>query len=217
MSEFRPCIHAPLPDAAAHCLDNLERFLLGVALFTLILAGKAPAADQATVTNTKVDAAAVNFAQFSPTVPVLPAFPVVITPTSGSVAPFSTSEFRPRKHTLFDQDASVSAFNEAAPIHYTTVWQRLSEYKSHDRVRLLTLWESSDSSVSLQAGKRGDPSLQWTSRLMNHGGSTRGLLDRFFSASIASAASSFHNSGRTSNATASPPKPITAPVAAALK
>ena len=62
----------------------------------------------------------------------------------------------------------------------TSVWQRLSDYKSHDRVRLLTLWESPGSTVSLQAGKRGDPSLQWTSRLMNRelGMPGRGFLRR---------------------------------------
>ena len=138
-------------------------------------------------------------------------------PTSGGVTVFSTTEFRPRRHSVFDRDPAVSAFTDAPMIHYSTVWQQLSEYKSHDRVQVLTLWESSGSSVSLQAGKRGDPSLQWTSRLMNRGGSTRGLLDRFFSASIAGAASGFHNSGRTSNAPAAAPKAVPPPVAAALK
>ncbi len=214
MSEFRPSLDALLRDAAAHCHDKRERFLLGLALFTLVLAGKALAGDQATVINTKVEAAPVNFGQFSPAPP-----PGVFTvPTSGGVPVFSTTEFRPRKHTLFDRDPAVNAFTEAPLIHYTTVWQRLSEYKSHDRVQLLTLWESSGSSVSLQAGKRGDPSLQWTSRVMNRGGSTRGLLDRFFSASIAGGASGFHtSSSRPSNAPAAAPKPVPAPVAAALK
>jgi hypothetical protein len=59
--------------------------------------------------------------------------------------------------------------------------------------------------------------LQWTSRLMNRGGSTRGLLDRFFSASIAGAASGLHNSGRPSNAHTTAAKPVPPPVAAALK
>ena len=43
--------------------------------------------------------------------------------------------------------------------------------------------------VSLQAGRHGDPSLQWTSRLMNRGGATLGLLDRVFSVSLARASS----------------------------
>jgi hypothetical protein len=74
----------------------------------------------------------------------------------------------------------------------TTVWQRLSDYRSRDRVRVVTLWETGGSSVSLQAGKKGDPSLQWTSRLMNRGGATRGLLDQVLSASLGGVARGLH-------------------------
>ena len=80
------------------------------------------------------------------------------------------TDFRLRKDTVFDTDPAVNAFGDAPMLQGTTVWQRMSEYKSHDRVRLLTLWESSGSTVSLQAGHHGDPSLQWTSRTMNRGG-----------------------------------------------
>jgi hypothetical protein len=211
MSEFRPSVDAPLQHEPAPCHSSRERFLLGLAVFTLMLTSKTPAAEQAAVI-TKAGPAPVNFGPISPS--ALTSTPGVFTmPTSNGVPVFSTTEFRPRKRTVFDRDPAVSAFTEAPTIHYTTVWQQLSEYKSRDRVQVLTLWESSASSVSLQAGKRGDPSLQWTSRLMNRGGSTRGLLDRFFSASSAGAASGLHNSGRPSNATAAAP----APVAAALK
>ncbi len=190
----------------------------------MVLTSKSPAAEQAAVINAKVEPAPANLGPIAPTSSVLfpapalaPAPGVFAMPTAGGVPVFSTTEFRPRKRTLFDRDPAASAFTDAPMIHYTTVWQQLSEYKSHDRVQVLTLWESSGSSVSLQAGKRGDPSLQWTSRLMNRGGSTRGLLDRFFSASIAGAASGFRGSGRTSNAPAAAPKPAPPPVAAALK
>ncbi len=189
------------------------------------------------VINAKVEAAPVNIGPVSPASSVLfpppalmpapdlmpapgltPATGVFAMPTSGGVPVFSTTEFRPRKRTVFDRDPALSAFTDAPMIHYTTVWQQLSEYKSHNRVQVLTLWESSGSSVSLQAGKRGDPSLQWTSRLMNRGGSTRGLLDRFFSASIAGAASGFRNSSsRSSSTPAAAPKGAPPPVAAALK
>ena len=80
---------------------------------------------------------------------------------------------------MLDRDFQVNVA-DGALIDDTTVWQRLAEYRTRDRVRVLTLWESGASTVSLQAGKRGDPSLQWTSRLMNRGGATRGLLDHFF-------------------------------------
>jgi hypothetical protein len=223
MSEFRPFIDAPLHHEPAPCQSGRERFLLGLAVFTLVLATKTPAAEQAAVINAKVEAAPVNFGPISPASLVLIPAPTskpggFTMPTSAGVPVFSTTEFRPRKRTVFDRDPAVSALTETPMIHYTTVWQQLSEYKSHDRLQVLTLWESSGSSVSLQAGKRGDPSLQWTSRLMNRGGSTRGLLDRFFSASIAGAASGIHNSSsRSSNAPAAAPKAVAPPVAAALK
>lgn len=177
----------------------------------------APAVDQMTVVSARVNPAPVNFGRLSPTVALVTPSPGIFTiPTSGGVPVFSTTEFRPRKHALFDHDFSASAVSETPLIHYTTVWQRLSEYKSHDRVQVLTLWESSGSSVSIQAGKRGDPSLQWTSRLMNRGGSTRGLLDRFFSASFAAAAGSFRNSNRSANALV-PAKPAPAAMVAGLQ
>ena len=224
MSEFRPSTDAPFNHEPAPCHSGRERFLLGLAVFTLVLTSKPPAAEQVAVINAKVEAAPVNFGPISPGSPVLIPAPSLATatgvftmPTSGGVPGFSTTEFRPRKRTVFDRDPAVSAFTDAPMIRYTTVWQRLSEYKSHDRVQVLTLWESSGSSVSLQAGKRGDPSLQWTSRLMNRGGSTRGLLDRFFSASITGAASGFRSSGRTSSAPSAASKPGLPPVAATLK
>jgi hypothetical protein len=64
------------------------------------------------------------------------------------------------------------------------VWQRLQEYRTRDRVRVMTLWESGVSNVSIQTNRKGDPSLQWTSRLMNRGGATRGLLDRWSPVSV---------------------------------
>lgn len=65
-----------------------------------------------------------------------------------------------------------------------TVWQRLAEYRSRNRVRVLTLWESTASTVSIQTDRRGGPSLQWTSRWMNRGGATRGLLDHWMPMSM---------------------------------
>ena len=94
----------------------------------------------------------------------------------------------------------------------TTVWQRMSEYKSRDRVRLLTLWESSASTVSLQAGKGGDPSLQWTSRVMNRGGSTRGLLDQLFSVSFVGAGNAQRGATRSTSAQFAPKQARVGPV-----
>ncbi len=68
----------------------------------------------------------------------------------------------------------------------TTVWQRLNEFRSQDRVRVLTLWETETgaSNVSLQASKKGDPSLQWSSSWTNQGRASHGLLDRVLSATL---------------------------------
>jgi hypothetical protein len=99
------------------------------------------------------------------------------------VKSFPTREFRPRGHSLLEKDIQVEAVDAAPLMNNTTVWQRLSEYRSRDRVRLVTLWETGGSSVSLQAGRKGDPSLQWTSRLMSRGGS-RGVFDELLTRSL---------------------------------
>jgi hypothetical protein len=105
---------------------------------------------------------------------------------------FSAGEFRPRGHSILDKDSRLADAEDAPMLRGTTVWQRLSDYRSRDRVRVVTLWETGGSSVSLQAGKKGDPSLQWTSRLMNRGGATRGLLDQVLSASLGGVARGLH-------------------------
>jgi hypothetical protein len=91
---------------------------------------------------------------------------------------FSSKDFRPRGRSILDADPRLNIADENVAFN-TNVWRRLNEYRTHDRVQVLTIWNSTGSTVSLQAGKHGDPSLQWTSRLMNRGGATRGLLDRF--------------------------------------
>ncbi|MEP6883553.1 MAG: hypothetical protein ABJC66_02270 [Gammaproteobacteria bacterium] len=218
MSEFRPSTYVPLRNEAVHCHGSRDCILLGLVLIALVRTSAALAGDQFVAINAKIDPAPVNFGRFSPAAMVVTPTPGIFTmPTSGGVPVFSSTEFRPRGHMVLDKDdPAASALGEAPLIHYTTVWQRLSEYKSHDRVRLLTLWESSDSSVSLQAGKRGDASLQWTSRLMNRGGSTRGLLDRFLSVSLAGASGGVRNSSRSANAVAAP-KAVPPAVVAGLK
>jgi hypothetical protein len=112
-------------------------------------------------------------------------------PNAQDAGELATQDFRPRRHSVFE------AKNDGAPddqpmLHGTTVWQRLKDFRSHGRVCLLTLWETGSSSVSLQAGKKGEPSLQWTSHAMNRGGATRGVFDQLFSTSIARASRGMH-------------------------
>ena len=79
---------------------------------------------------------------------------------------------------MLDHDSPVAASNDLPMLHGTSVWERLTDYRSHGGVRLLTLWETGGSSVSLQAGRKGEPSLQWASHSMNRNGAPRGLLDQ---------------------------------------
>jgi hypothetical protein len=97
--------------------------------------------------------------------------------------PFSDRDFRPRGRSLFEADPRTVGPEPGFAFNQTT-WQRLNEYRTRDRVRVLTLWESGVSAVSLQTDHKGDPSLQWTSRLMNRGGASHGLLDQLFPTSI---------------------------------
>ncbi|MHB8475101.1 MAG: hypothetical protein ACYDBZ_02290 [Steroidobacteraceae bacterium] len=173
--------------------------LLGLVLFTLVHNGDALAGEQTIVANPAQDFDAHEPRRSAPPAPAtLDTAQLFRVPAATDTQGFSPTEFRPRTHGALDHDL-VSPLGDVPMLRGSTVWQRLSEYKSHDRVRLLTLWESSGSTVSLQAGKHGDPSLQWTSNLMNRGGATHGLLDRLFSASLAHAGSSLRNVARPSS------------------
>jgi hypothetical protein len=217
MSEFVPSNSVPLLDLAARCNSIREKMLVGLVLFTLVRTGEALAGDQASIGNATLDPGGGNLRQSSP-----PAHPLIRAPgffampadTESQI--FSATEFRPRKRTIFDRDPIANSVGDAPMLRGTTVWQRMAEYKSHDRVRVLTLWESSGSSVSLQAGKRGDPSLQWTSRSMNRGGSTRGLLDRLFAVSLAGAGNRLRHADRPTGS-APPPSQVSVPVVVSAK
>lgn len=182
------------PDRAAHGNGIRDRVLLGLVLFSL--GGDALAGEQALVANPAQDSDANKPRRSAPPAPAtLDMAQLFSVPASTDNQAFSPTEFRPRKHSVLDNDF-VNPLGDAPMLRGTTVWQRMSEYKSHDRLRLLTLWESSGSTVSLQTGRHGDPSLQWTSNWMNRGGATHGLLDRLFSVSLAHAGSSLRNAAR---------------------
>ncbi len=93
---------------------------------------------------------------------------------------FSPTEFRPRKPSVLAAPAAGSEASviDAPMLGNTSIARELSEAKTQDRVRLLTLWQSRASSLSLQAGKRGAPSLQWSTPLMHRDSSSRGIFDR---------------------------------------
>jgi hypothetical protein len=200
MPETDPYSDSLPPDRAVHGNGVRDRVLLGLVLFTLVHGGDALAGEQTLVAN-PVQGPDANKPRRSapPALATMDMAQLFSVPAATDNQAFSPTEFRPRKHSVLDNDF-VNPLGDAPMLRGTTVWQRMSEYKSHDRLRLLTLWESSGSTVSLQTGRHGDPSLQWTSRLMNRGGATQGLLDRLFSASLAHAGSSLRNAARPASA-----------------
>ena len=147
-----------------------DKAIVGWVLLTLVHSTEALAGDQALIAAQRT-AADFNASWHSVPLPETQTYP--------------SREFRPHGPSLLEKNPVQSSTDEAPMLRGTTVWQRMSDYRSHDRLRVVTLWETGGSSVSLQANRKGDPSLQWTSRLMNRGGSTRGLLDQWFSTSVA--------------------------------
>jgi hypothetical protein len=170
-----------------------DHFLLGLAVLALMRTGIACAEDPAVPAQTEHDAAPPI--SFKPA--ALPEFtkhytlsdPLLKAPIEYRLSElpdtklYSATEFRPRGRSIFDADPRLSPPG-GAPVADKNFLQRLNEYRSHDRVRVLTLWDTGASAVSIQTDHKGDPSLQWTSHLFNKGGATQGLLDQLFPVSV---------------------------------
>jgi hypothetical protein len=174
-----------------------DKMLVGLVLYTLVRAGNANAGEQPSITEARRSPSA-NAAAL----PLAATFDSRAAPDSTK---FSATEFRPRGRSINEAEPIAGASAENPMLRGTTVWQRMEDFRSHDRVRVLTLWQSGGGTVSLQAGKGGSPSLQWTSGVMNRGEATRGLLDRILSVSIAGAGSGLRGAVRSLN-TAAPSK-----------
>jgi hypothetical protein len=176
------------------------RCLLGVVVFTLIGAGRLLAADQsvdATLMPDRNDhltrepfAAPFAAEAFGGAAGGRLGLPPSLLPApqdyslpAAEPRSFSSKDFRPRGRSVLGSDPVVAGTSPDLMAD-RTVWQRLQEYRNRDKVRVITLWESGASAISIQTNRKGDPSLQWTSRLMNRGGATRGLLDRWMPASV---------------------------------
>jgi hypothetical protein len=97
---------------------------------------------------------------------------------------FSATEFRPRKHSLVDVDSSIGGRSvmDAPMQRGGSLSQEMAEFRTESRLRLLTLWQTRGSSLSLQAGKRGAPSLQWSTPWVHRDSASRGLFDRLLAA-----------------------------------
>jgi hypothetical protein len=172
-------------------LGVCDRMLVGFVLWTLVHTTEALAGDQVQpVIDTKH-----NLNVPRQTAPIAAAMTRIPTPYQATSVPeapvYSAREFRPRGPSLSESNARTVA-GEQPLMNNTTVWQRLSDYRTHDRLSLVTLWETGGNSLSLQAGRRGDPTLQWTSRLMSRPGAGRGLLDELFSTSVGGIGRNLH-------------------------
>jgi hypothetical protein len=125
--------------------------------------------------------------QFSAPILAHPLFSPSFAATPAPVEPeaFWPSEFRPRKRGLFTSDAgrSETRLTDMPRLQDNSMARQLSEFKSQDRLRLLTLWQSHASSLSIQAGKHGAPSLQWSTPWVRRESGPRGLFDHLLSVS----------------------------------
>jgi hypothetical protein len=186
-------------------------------LVMLVLYGLAPcdafAGDQSQDAQAPRDAGARKFQARLPEhlfpAPFVPA-PFAYEPVRPEQQAFSATEFRPRKHGLLDADPARSEVSVIdAPIRRdSSLAREIAEFKTQDRLRLLTLWQNRASSVSLQAGKHGAPSLQWSTPWMHRDVSSRGLFDRLLTVSPRSFGTSSARGSARQTAAIAPGKPL---------
>jgi hypothetical protein len=162
--------------AAARCGGTREALAVAVLLYSLTRSAEALAGDPSNAIK-----------DIQPIVGGTPLSLAFVPSKSADEPQFSADEFRVRKPSMPDAPAESDSMYQTPALPSTSAWQRWGDYRSQGRVQLLTLWESNRSTVSLQTGRHGGPSLQWSSRLMGRGGATRGLLDRFVSSSLSAA------------------------------
>jgi hypothetical protein len=190
-----PAAHGDTPKGGVTALRTAAggRLLLGVAILALLRAGVACAEDPAAQAQPVQDAPPGTSFKTA----ALPEFtkhytlsdPLLTAPREyrlyqiPEIKSYSATEFRPRGRSIFDADPRLSPPGGTLTADKNFL-QRLQEYRTHDRVRVLTLWDTGASAVSIQTDHKGDPSLQWTSHLFNRGGATQGLLDHLFPVSV---------------------------------
>jgi hypothetical protein len=213
MKDHSAMLENPRVHGTSACARNSsirDRILLTVVLYALVRASEALAGDQAATTDARLSPDLAHSRKPLPSAALL-STPVFSTDRSFTETdPFSATEFRPRRHApaAAEFSASESFASNTPMLQGASVWQRMAEYKSQDRVRVLTLWETRGSTFSLQAGKHGGPSLQWSSRRMNRDGATRGLLDRLVAAAL-------RDTGNRDSGLISRPSPVRSIAAAA--
>jgi hypothetical protein len=132
-----------------------------------------------------------------------------------SVAADTSREFQPHSSAYFARSPEVGLrssglMDSSGDLAQTSAWQRLRDFRSDEGIRLLTVWQNTDSTIALLQGKHGGASLQWTSHSLNRGGASRGLLDHLFS-SVHGARMAVRTSASNATAPAAPATRIAAP------
>ncbi len=209
MSDIEPVNAAIAGSAERRCNIMRENALLTLVLCSVVRATEALAGDQPSNADSALkhephDLRAVQGAA----VPMFSPF-VSVKPLANDA--FSATEFRPRRHSIMGLGSprSEASIIDAPMLQSTSVWQQLADYKSQDRVRLLTLWQTGGSSLSLQAGKRGAPSLQWSTPWVHREGTTsRGLFDRLLAVPVRAAGNNLRSSVSRPTGAAAQAKPL---------
>jgi hypothetical protein len=193
MSENPPDKGRIAVQAGSPCRCIRESMLLTCVLYSVVHAAEALAGDQ------------------SPRAAAASMFPAAFTSMKplSDVEAFSATEFRPRPHSLVAVDPSRGGRSvlDAPMLKGSSLWQQMGEYRSQDRLRLLTLWQTRGSSLSLQAGKRGAPSLQWSTPWVHREGASRGLFDHLLTAPARFAGSAPRSNAAHPATAALSPKP----------
>jgi hypothetical protein len=210
MSETGPVDATIAGSAQRRCNIIRENALLTLVLCGVVRATQALAGDQPPNTDSmpKHDSQDPRAAQGA-AMPMFSAPFVSLKPLTDDA--FSATEFRPRKRSVagFDSTTSGASIIDAPMLRSTSVWQQMADYKSQDRVRLLTLWQTRGSSLSLQAGRRGAPSLQWSTPWVHRAGtSPRGLFDRLLAVPARAAGSNLRSGVPRQTGASAPSKPV---------
>ena len=172
MPEMEPLIGTICTQRQPRCGGLREHTLMAFTFISCVCGGEALAKDPTLSSQGPLKPGAESSAFFALPVPI------------NEPRAFSATEFRPRRQDLSGADPAKRETSIIdAPMLDTSVARQWREFKSQDRVRLLTLWRSSVSSVSLQAGRHGMPSLQWSTPWMHRDVASRGLFDRFLTVS----------------------------------
>lgn len=157
-----------------------ESMLMALAVYGVARGGEAVAADAA-------PAFELPRAQFSAPLLAQPLLPPSFAAATAPVEPeaFSASEFRPRKRGFLELNAGQNAtrLSDMPTPEDNSIARQLAEFKSQDRLRLLTLWQTRASTLSIQTGRHAAPSLQWSTPLIHRDSSPRGLFDHLLSVS----------------------------------